>query len=89
MNPIANLPQRFSEAVTGRGAHLQVQFLVKNEQGDINLVPEAFIFRNDRSNLDDLDVYPVKKGGYSYSNGSCRYDDLWSPRRICNKRENL
>ena len=63
MNPIANLPQRFSKAVTGRGAHLQVQFLVKNEQGDINLVPEAFIFRNDRSNLDDLDVYPVKKGG--------------------------
>jgi hypothetical protein len=45
--------------VRGRGAHLQLQFVIKKD-GGIFMGDKAYIFRNDKGNLEDLNIYPVQ-----------------------------
>ena len=57
-HPEPKIPERF-ECVRGRGAHLQVQFIIKRD-GGIFTSDRAYIFRNDKENLEDLNIYPVQ-----------------------------
>jgi hypothetical protein len=57
-HPEPKIPERF-ECVRGRGAHLQLQFVIKKD-GGIFMGDKAYIFRNDKGNLEDLNIYPVQ-----------------------------
>ncbi len=57
-HPEPKIPEGF-ECVRGRGAHLQLQFIIKKD-GGIFMSDKAYIFRNDKGNLEDLNVYPVQ-----------------------------
>ena len=56
--PEPKIPERF-ECVRGRGAHLQLQFVIKKD-GGIFMGDRAYIFRNNKDNLEDLKIYPVQ-----------------------------
>ena len=58
-HPEPKIPERF-ECVRGRGPHLQVQFVIKKDSG-IFMSERAYIFRNDKENLEDLKLYPVQE----------------------------
>ena len=58
-HPEPKIPERF-ECVRGRGAHLQLQFVIKRD-GGIFMSERAYIFRNDKENLEDLKLYPVQE----------------------------
>ena len=57
-HPEPKIPERF-ECVRGRGAHLQLQFIIKRD-GGIYMGDRAYIFRNDKGNLEDLKIYPLQ-----------------------------
>lgn len=57
-HPEPKIPERF-ECVRGRGAHLQLQFVI-NRDGGIFMSDRAYIFRNEKENLEDLNLYPVQ-----------------------------
>lgn len=53
-HPEPKIPERF-ECVRGRRAHLQLQFIIKRD-GGIYMGDRAYIFRNDKGNLEDLKI---------------------------------
>ena len=57
-HPEPKIPERF-ECVRGRGAHLQLQFVIKRD-GRVFMSDRAYVFRNDKENLEDLNLYPVQ-----------------------------
>ena len=57
-HPEPKIPERF-ECVRGRGAHLQLQFVIKRD-GGIFMSDRAYVFRNDKENLEDLNLYHVQ-----------------------------
>ena len=57
--PEPKIPERF-ECVRRRGPHLQLQFIIKKDDGTF-MSDRAYIFRNDKDNLEDLKLYPVQK----------------------------
>ena len=58
---IVGLKPGYEEAIKqAPGAHLQLQFMLKKEDGSIKPDNKAYIFRNDKENLsNDNNVYPV------------------------------
>ena len=57
-HPEPKIPAGF-ECVRGRGGHLQLQFIIKKD-GRTFMGERAYVFRNDKGNLEDLNVYPVQ-----------------------------
>ena len=57
-HPEPKIPAGF-ECVRGRGGHLQLQFIIKKD-GRTFMGERAYIFHNDKGNLEDLNIYPVQ-----------------------------